>query len=103
MSRLIVVFFVGAALALSFAPFDYWPLAIVCPAVLFWVWRDAAPRQAAKLGFLFTAGTFLAGTYWIYYSVHIIGHAPAWLAVLLMVCLVCIMGGYTALLGYLLA
>ena len=37
--------------------------------------RDAAARRAER-GFLFTAGTFLAGTYWLYHSVHEIGHAP---------------------------
>lgn len=95
-----LTFPIGAALALSFAPFGFWPLAVLCPAYLFAAWRSSDPRRAARFGFLFTAGTFLAGTYWIYHSVHIIGKAPVWLALFLMLGLVSIMGGYSALLGY---
>jgi len=92
---------IGAALSLSLAPFNLWPLAIVCPAFLFLAWQDLTPRRAAKLGFLFTSGTFLAGTYWLYHSVYVIGKAPLAVAILLMLGLVAIMGAYTALLGYL--
>lgn len=91
----------GAALALAFAPFDAWPLAVLCPAFLFFAWQGATPKRAAAIGFWFHAGTFAAGTYWLYHSVHIIGGAPIWLAVFLMLALVAIMGGYLALLGYL--
>jgi apolipoprotein N-acyltransferase len=66
----------GAAVSLAFAPFGWWPLGILATAYLFAVWHDAAPRRAAGAGFLFTAGTFLAGTYWLYHSVYEIGHAP---------------------------
>src|SRR5882762_7449987 len=41
----------GALLAASFAPLDFWPLAILCPAVLMWLWQGATPREAAWLGF----------------------------------------------------
>lgn len=91
---------VGAALALAFAPFGVWPLAIICPAYLFLAWQGAAPKHAAKIGFWFHSGTFLAGTYWLYHSVHTIGGAPIWVALLLMLGLVAIMGAYLALLGY---
>ena len=33
------------------------------------------PREAAWRGFLFTGGLFLAGTYWIYHSIHLVGGA----------------------------
>jgi apolipoprotein N-acyltransferase len=90
----------GVALALAFAPFNVWPLAVVCPALLFICWHGVAPGRAAWRGFLFTSGTFLAGTYWLYHSIHVIGEAPLWVALLLMLGLVAIMGAYTALLGY---
>jgi apolipoprotein N-acyltransferase len=90
----------GLALALAFAPTSVVPLAFLCPAALFLLWQDATPRAAAWRGFLFTGGTFLAGTYWIYHSVHLIGQAPVWIALFLMLGLVAIMGSYTALLGY---
>jgi apolipoprotein N-acyltransferase len=90
----------GAAMSLAFAPFDIWPLAILCLAWLFYGWRDATPRQAAKSGFWFTSGTFLAGTYWLYHSIYVIGQAPLWIAIVLMLGMVAIMGAYTALLAY---
>jgi apolipoprotein N-acyltransferase len=90
----------GAALALAFAPAALVPLAFLCPAVLFLLWQDATPRSAAWRGFLFTGGTFLAGTYWLYHSIHLVGGAPLWIAAFLMIGLVAIMGSYTAALGY---
>lgn len=93
----------GAATSLAFAPFRLWPLAVLMPAVLFAAWHEASPRRAACFGFLFTAALFLSGTYWLYHSIHVIGQAPLWLAVFLMLGLVAIMGSYTALLGYVIA
>jgi len=90
----------GAALALAFAPAGLTPLAVLCPALLFLTWQGATPRRAAWLGFLFTAATFLAGTYWLYNSIHLVGGAPLWIALFLMLGLVAIMGSYTAALGY---
>ena len=94
---------VGAAVSLAFAPFNWWPLGILGTAYLFALWYDAAPRRAAFSGFLFTAGTFLAGTYWLYHSVYEIGRAPIALTIFVIVAIAGVMGGYTALVGYVLA
>jgi apolipoprotein N-acyltransferase len=93
-------FVAGALLSCAFAPLNWWPLAVLCPAVLMWLWHGASPRQAACLGFWFNAGTFAFGTYWLYISIHLIGHAPVWLAAFLMLALAAIMGLYQALVGY---
>ncbi|HUN27531.1 MAG TPA: apolipoprotein N-acyltransferase [Steroidobacteraceae bacterium] len=93
----------GALLATSFAPLQWWPLAVLAPAVLIGLWDGAAPRQAAALGFWFNVGTFSAGTYWLYISIHGFGEAPIWIAFLLMGGLIGIMAVYGALLGYLIA
>ncbi len=95
-----LAFPIGAALSLAFAPFNVWPLAIACPAWLFFAWSDATAKRAARLGFLFSAGTFLAGTYWLYNSIYVIGKAPLPVTVLLMLGLIAIMGAYSALLGF---
>ncbi len=93
---------VGAAVSLAFAPFNGWPLAILCTAYLFAMWQDATPRRAALCGFLFTAGTYLAGTYWLYHSVYEIGHAPIVLTLFVILVIASVMGGYAATLGYVL-
>jgi apolipoprotein N-acyltransferase len=98
-SRLLA-FGVGALLACAFAPLEWWPLAILCPAVLMGLWEEAPPRDAAWTGFWFSFGTFLAGTYWLFVSIHDIGKAPVWLTIALMLGLVGIMALYNALIGY---
>lgn len=98
-----VALIAGAVLGLSFAPVGWWPLAVLCPAFLMVLWDGATPRRAAVLGFWFNAGTFSVGTYWLYISLRLIGHAPIPLALLLMAGLVAIMGAYHALLGWFVA
>jgi apolipoprotein N-acyltransferase len=95
-----LAFALGALLSAAFAPFGVFPLAVVCLVALFLMWERSTPRHAAWLGFLFGAGTFLAGTYWLYISVHVFGRAPLWVAFFLMLSLVAIMGAYHALVAY---
>ena len=90
----------GAATTLAFAPRELFPLAMLGPAVLFLLWDDAVPRQAAKLGFAWGAGLFLAGTWWIYTAVHDFGGTPAWMAALILLVPIAVMGSYYALLGW---
>jgi apolipoprotein N-acyltransferase len=99
-ARRLIALAAGALLACAFAPLQWWPLAIVCPAALMWLWEGASPREAALLGFGFNFGTFTAGTYWLYISLHGFGQAPVYVAAFLMIALVCIMGLYHAALGY---
>ena len=98
--RALLALAAGAVLAASFAPLNLWPLAVLAPAMLMWLWQDATPREAARLGFWFNFATFAAGTYWLYISIHGFGGAPIWLAFALMFGLVGIMGLYHAALGY---
>ena len=91
----------GALLPLAFAPFEYWPLAILCPAILMWLWSGTTAPRAALLGFAFGLGTFGAGTWWLYISIRGFGGAPIWLAVALILILVVLMASYYALLGWL--
>ena len=90
----------GALLPLAFAPFDFWPLAIVCPVVLMWLWTDAPPRRAALLGMWFGVGTFGAGTSWLYISIHDHGPASVWFSATMVALVVAYMAGYQALLGW---
>ena len=100
LARRALAFGVGALLACAFAPLQWWPLAILCPAALMWLWEEAPPREAAWTGFWFSFGTFLAGTYWLYVSVHDLGKAPVWLTLAVMLGLIGIMALYNGLIGY---
>jgi len=89
--------FLGALLALAFAPFFLWPLAILIPAILFWLNRnessrrrlftngailfwlnrnESSRRRLFTNGWLFGVGYFGCGVYWIYNSLHDFGMAP---------------------------
>lgn len=89
----------GALLPLAFAPFDYWPLAILCPAILMRLWSGTSARRAVLLGFTFGAGTFSTGIWWLYVSIHEFGGAPIWLTVPLILILVALMASYYAVVG----
>jgi apolipoprotein N-acyltransferase len=96
----LVAFAAGAVLPAAFSPFGFWPLAIISPALLFFLWREATPKRAALLGFVFGLGVYTTGTYWLYTSIHGFGQAPVWLALILMAGLVILMASYHALLGW---
>jgi apolipoprotein N-acyltransferase len=73
----------GAAHALSFAPWNHWWLQLLALAALF-AMADSAPgaRRAALLGFAFGLGWFGIGVSWVYISMHVYGGLWAWLAAL---------------------
>jgi apolipoprotein N-acyltransferase len=93
----------GALHSLAFAPVACWPLGLLGPALLWAAWEGASAKRAAALGFGFGAGLFLAGTYWLYTSIHTIAEAPLAIALVLLLGLVALMASYTALLGALAA
>jgi apolipoprotein N-acyltransferase len=64
----------------AFAPFGFYPLALVTLAWLVHAWRSRAPRDCAWLGFAFGLGLFGAGVSWVYVSMHSVGGMPALLA-----------------------
>ena len=98
-----VYFLTGALTMLSFAPFALYPLALILVLPLLYAFRHCEPRAAARLGFAWGAGLFLAGTYWLYVSIHVFGEAPLAIAIFLMLGLVIIMGFYYAAAGWLVA
>src|SRR5271166_3536990 len=98
--RLLESFAIGASLNLSFAPFAWWPVGILAPAMLFALVRGLPPRRAAAAGAAFGAGLFSFGTYWLYTCIHSFGLAPIWLTLFLQVALVAIMASYSALLCF---
>jgi apolipoprotein N-acyltransferase len=92
----------GALLPLAFSPFDLWPLAVLLPALLLWLWEGRTPLAAAWRGACFGLGAFGAGLYWVFISLHDYGNAPPIFAVLATLSLVLIMALYPAATGWLL-
>jgi apolipoprotein N-acyltransferase len=73
----------GAALPLSLAPLDWWPVAPLALCVLLLAALHGSPAAAAWRGWLFGLGSFGVGTSWIFVSIHTYGDASAPLAGLL--------------------
>ena len=73
----------GALFPLATAPWDFWPLALISIALLLTVLRQASPRRAFWLGWLYGSGLFGVGASWVYVSIHDYGYAPVALAALL--------------------
>jgi len=82
---------------------NLWLLGLLSPAALMALWQRATPRHAAALGFCFNFGTFVAGTYWLYISIHVMGGLPIWMALIVMAALVFMLSLYGAFLGWMVA
>ena len=94
-------FAAGACLNLAFAPFGWWPVALLAPAGLFALIRGLPPRRACAAGAAFGLGLFAFGTYWLYTCLHVFGLVPIWLTFVLQAVLVAVMSIYAAALCYL--
>ncbi len=86
--RLLALLLAGALLPLAFAPFGFWPLAILCPALFLFLIHRQSRRRAALLGLVFGLGYFGFGTSWVYVSIHDFGFVPVLPSVLLTLLLV---------------
>jgi len=98
-----LAFLIGTATTLAFAPFGLSLLAPLLLVPVLYTCLTVAPRDAAGHTFWYGFGLFLTGTYWIYVSVHVFGHAPLWIAILLMVGLALIMALFLSLAGWLIS
>ncbi|MDB5805196.1 MAG: apolipoprotein N-acyltransferase [Betaproteobacteria bacterium] len=70
----------GACSVAGLAPLNWWWLPPLTLCGLMLLWREAAPKRAALLGFAFGLGWFCAGISWVYVSMHDVGGMPALIA-----------------------
>jgi len=90
-------------MSLGFAPFGWSLLAPLLVVPLLYICMTVSPRDAGSHAFWFGLGMFLAGTYWIYISVHVFGNAALWIALLLMVGLAIVMAIFLWIAGWLIS
>ena len=91
----------GTLLPLAFAPYHIWPLAMVSPALLLWLWQKTAnPKSACMLGFSFGLGFFGVGVSWVFVSIHHYGNTSLPLAVLITALFVVLLALFIAAQGY---
>ena len=78
----LLLFASGALLPLALAPFNFWPIAIPCIALLFYKLQHQTIKQAIAKAGVFAFAMFFAGVSWVYVSIHEHGFIPAPLALL---------------------
>ena len=91
----------GALVPLALAPLDWWPMVLLSLLLLYSGLRQLGAAAAALRGWCYGLGAFLAGTSWVYVSIHDYGAAPPWLAGLLTLLFCAGLALFFALLGWL--
>lgn len=89
----------GALTPLALAPFDLWPLGLLSIAVFYLGLRGLSGRHGFWRGWWYGFGAFMAGTSWVFVSIHEYGSAPVPLAALLTLLFVAGLALFFAVLG----
>lgn len=93
----------GILLPFAFAPFEFYPLAVLSPALLLITWLNCSVKRAMWRGFLFGLGFFGVGASWIYVSIHEYGNTGIFLSSFITIIFVLILSLFPTAQGYLLA
>lgn len=81
---LLMAFAAGAIFLLALAPYGFWPLAVVSPALLYaLLLPEMSGKRAFFIGEAYGTGLWCFGAFWLYTSIHDYGDTPAWLALIL--------------------
>ena len=100
LKRPIAAAFIGALTTLAFAPYDFWPLAILSPLLLLLLFQNQSRKQAGWLGFCWGLGQFGTGISWVHVSIDSFGGMPEIATIILMSLLVAYLALYPALFGW---
>lgn len=96
------VLLAGSLLPMAFAPFEIYPLAIICPALLLFSCLNCNPKQAFWFGYLFGVGFFAIGASWIFVSVYQFSNVGVVISVLFTGVFILILAGFLGVQIYLL-
>ena len=95
--RPILAVFVGASTTLAFAPYSFWPFAILSPALFFLLLQKASVKSAIVIGFSWGVGQFATGISWVQISIDNFGGMPKIASLFLMLLLVSYLAIYPAI------
>lgn len=86
----------GAVFSFALAPFHWWWLAILSPALLYACLRQRSAKHAFVIGWGYGFGLWFVGAFWLYTSIHVYGETNAVLSVLMIVIMALLMGLFSA-------
>ncbi len=89
----------GAATVLAFAPWQWFIIAFLTPALLERTLFQQSPKKAAFNTFLFGFGFFSIGISWVFLSIHDYSDAPLWAAVSITLLFIAALSAVLALAG----
>ncbi len=97
----IVPLLLGVVTVMAFAPWNWFVLAMLAPALLERRLVQRTAKQAAWQGFLYGFGFFGLGVSWVFFSIHDYSNAPIIIGFIITLSLVTALAGFIALLAYL--
>ncbi len=97
----LAAFLAGTTLPGAFAPFNIWPLGLLSPAILLWLWQyhSSSTKKAFLLGLSYGIGMFGIGVSWVFISIHRYGNTEVPLAILITTLFVVILALFIAIQG----
>ena len=93
---LIIALISGAVFSFALAPFHWWWLAILSPALLYATLNQRSSKQAFAIGWAYGFGLWFVGAFWLYTSIHTYGDTNAILSVFMIGIMALVMGLFTA-------
>ncbi|MDK9759939.1 apolipoprotein N-acyltransferase, partial [Vibrio sp. D173a] len=98
--RPLAAVFVGAITTLAFAPYSFWPIAILSPAILLILLHKQSTKSALWTGYAWGFGQFATGISWVYVSIDGFGGMPLAANLFLMGLLIGYLAIYTGLFAW---
>lgn len=99
--RLAAALTAGALTVLAFSPFSLYPLALLGPLLLLWLWRDATPRFGFQSGWAYGIGLLGFGVFWLHISIDQFGNMGSAAAIGITLLFVLAIALYYGLVGWL--
>ncbi len=98
---LLTALLAGMLLPFAFAPFSIFPLAVISPAILFFLYLQLSTMRATLAGFVFGLGFFGMGVSWVYVAFHDFGNTPVFVSALMTAIFVAVLALLPALQSFL--
>lgn len=76
-SAMIFALLAGALFPLALSPYHCWPLAILSPAIFYFLLHERSGKQAFLIGHSYGIGLWSVGAFWLYTSIHVYGNISA--------------------------
>ena len=81
---ILIALLAGAVFIFALAPYGFWPVALVSPAILYaLLMPQMSGKRAFVIGQAYGTGLWCVGAFWLYTSIHVYGDTPVWLALIM--------------------